>query len=151
MTVTDAMVEAFKSSWSDMSQGLQWWEGMPADGLHRALEAALAVQPVPTDAEIERAIDRLELATIEWARSNEPSRTTASTGPLGDKTVELHDALLRLIAQQQPKKVFLAVRPDYEGLSIYGVFLTEGEAEQRVRELGVEDHRVYDYEVGVPL
>ena len=111
----------------------------------------LAVQPVPTDAEIERAIDRLELATIEWARSNEPSRTTASTGPLGDKTVELHDALLRLIAQQQPKKVFLAVRPDYEGLSIYGVFLTEGEAEQRVRELGVEDHRVYDYEVGVPL
>ena len=151
--ITDAMVEAGCTKYLDLMVEATGNEDevVAPEFMRAALEAALAVQPVPTDAEIERAIDRLELATIEWARSNEPSRTTASTGPLGDKTVELHDALLRLIAQQQPKKVFLAVRPDYEGLSIYGVFLTEGEAEQRVRELGVEDHRVYDYEVGVPL
>lgn len=110
MTVTDAMVEAV---WSHNQGSALITEQCPfaeINGVWRrairaALEAAIAVMPVPTDAEIERAIDRLELATIEWARSNEPSRTTASTGPLGDKTVELHDALLRLIAAQREAAV----------------------------------------------
>ena len=115
-----------------------------------------AVQPLPTDAEIEAAIERYGDADVCYKECSDDinygdgaweSSVAASRGNRDAARANL----LRLIAQQQPKKVFLAVRPDYEGLSIYGVFLTEGEAEQRVRELGVEDHRVYDYEVGVPL
>ena len=79
MTVTDAMVEAgarrlCNLHWGDEDDPSsiqiagdgtqQWveWEGWSRE----ILGAALAVQTVPTDAEIERAIDRLELATIEW-------------------------------------------------------------------------------------
>ena len=103
MTTNDRLQEAIEKYGTPLSDNRVTinLDDIPRIAYRAGIEAAIAVQPVPTDAEIERAIDRLELATIEWARSNEPSRTTASTGPLGDKTVELHDALLRLIAAQR--------------------------------------------------
>ena len=165
--ITDAMIQAALDKQVSMNAvyalGLLGSEDTddlgdyePEEIMRAALEAALAVQPVPTDAEIEAAIERYGDADVCYKECSDDinygdgaweSSVAASRGNRDAARANL----LRLIAQQQPKKVFLAVRPDYEGLSIYGVFLTEGEAEQRVRELGVEDHRVYDYEVGVPL
>ena len=100
MTTNDRLQEAIEKYGTPLSDNrvVVNLDDVPRIAYRAGLDA---VQPAPTDAEIERAIDRLELATIEWARSNEPSRTTVSTGPRGDKTVELHDALLRLIAARR--------------------------------------------------
>ena len=104
MTTNDRLQEAIEKYGTPLSDNrvVVNLDDVPRIAYRAGLDA---VQPAPTDAEIEKAIDRLEVATIEWARSNEPPRTTVSTGPRGDKTVELHDALLRLIAAQREAAV----------------------------------------------
>ena len=149
MTVTDRLREAIEKYGTPLADNrvVLNLDDVPRIAYRAGLDA---VQPLPTDAEIEAAI-REYVHSAADAEVSAQMRSWDGYEYHGEEAAKARANLLRLIAQQQPKKVFLAVRPDYEGLSIYGVFLTEGEAEQRVRELGVEDHRVYDYEVGVPL
>ena len=67
MTVTDAMVEAGCTKYLDLMVEATGNEDevVAPEFMRAAIEAAIAVQPVPTDADIDKAIDRLVVATIE--------------------------------------------------------------------------------------
>ena len=63
MTVTDRLREAIEKYGTPLADNrvVLNLDDVPRIAYRAAIEAALAVQPVPTDAEIEQAIDRLAL------------------------------------------------------------------------------------------
>lgn len=114
MTVTETMVEAASNARSkalhscdmDREYTQDEWDQFWRDGERAAIAAALAVQPVPTDAEIEAAIERYGDADVCYKECSDDinygdgaweSSVAASRGNRDDARANL----LRLIAAQR--------------------------------------------------
>ena len=123
--MTDVMVEAACVKYLDLMVEATGNEDetVAPEFMRAAIAAALAVQPVPTDAEIEKAIDDLTSAAYRVRQTEESTEfgdsiySTAEQHRSVNRERDARANLLRLIAAQREAAVREALRPVHQAMS----------------------------------